>query len=277
MSDPWNQVELLVTVKAYPAISRKYGEAVCVAGIRTDTPSPEWVRLFPVDWRDRQRVEQFKKYDIIKLQGKAHGTDQRPETLRPNLSHGFEVVGHLPTGDGWARRRRHVEPLMIGSMCELVRRQKETGMSLGVFRPREIHDFTIEQNPSAGRTAGQDASLSQMPLFTPSGDGPTGDLEEVPFVFRYRFRCDEAGCRGHHQSLIDWEVGESWRRWRHSYPEDELKKRLREKWLDEVCGSDRDTAFFAGNIHRYPASFVIIGVFWPPKTTAALRDQLTLS
>src|ERR1700674_3007527 len=40
------QISLVVTVKAYPAISRKHGEAVCVAGIRTDTPEPRWVRLW---------------------------------------------------------------------------------------------------------------------------------------------------------------------------------------------------------------------------------------
>jgi hypothetical protein len=34
-------ISLLVTVKGYPAISKRYGEAVCVAGIRTDTPRPE--------------------------------------------------------------------------------------------------------------------------------------------------------------------------------------------------------------------------------------------
>src|SRR5260221_1049485 len=37
-------VSLVETVKAYPAISQKNGEAVWVAGIRTDT-TPEWVRL----------------------------------------------------------------------------------------------------------------------------------------------------------------------------------------------------------------------------------------
>src|SRR5713226_2623428 len=34
-----DRISLLVTVKAYPAISQKYGEVVCVAGIRTDTPA----------------------------------------------------------------------------------------------------------------------------------------------------------------------------------------------------------------------------------------------
>jgi hypothetical protein len=31
------RISLLVNFKAYPAVSEKYGEVVCVAGIRTDT------------------------------------------------------------------------------------------------------------------------------------------------------------------------------------------------------------------------------------------------
>jgi len=31
----------MVTVKAYPTVSTKYGEAICVAGVPLDTPWPE--------------------------------------------------------------------------------------------------------------------------------------------------------------------------------------------------------------------------------------------
>jgi len=34
---------VLVTVLAYPSVSTKCGEAVCVAGIRLDTPQPSYV------------------------------------------------------------------------------------------------------------------------------------------------------------------------------------------------------------------------------------------
>ena len=51
MSD-WEVMEVLVTVKAYPSVSGTYGEAVCVAGVRLDTPTPHFVRFFPVGYRD---------------------------------------------------------------------------------------------------------------------------------------------------------------------------------------------------------------------------------
>ena len=39
---------ILVTVKTYPTLSRKYGETVCTAGIREDGT---WVRIYPVPFR----------------------------------------------------------------------------------------------------------------------------------------------------------------------------------------------------------------------------------
>jgi hypothetical protein len=44
-------MRLLVTVKAYPQPSKRYGETVCVAGVRIDTDIPSWVRLYPVAYR----------------------------------------------------------------------------------------------------------------------------------------------------------------------------------------------------------------------------------
>ncbi len=77
-------IEMVVTVKAYPSISTKYGETVCVAGIRTDTPGPEWVRLYPLVYRDLQFDLRFTKYQRITLEV-ADASDPRPESLKPNL------------------------------------------------------------------------------------------------------------------------------------------------------------------------------------------------
>ena len=45
-------VDVLITVKSYPAPSRTYKETVCVAGIQL-TPTPHrFIRLFPIRFRD---------------------------------------------------------------------------------------------------------------------------------------------------------------------------------------------------------------------------------
>ncbi len=38
---------VLVTVKTYPCPSDRYGESVCVAGVRLDRDVPEWIGCTP--------------------------------------------------------------------------------------------------------------------------------------------------------------------------------------------------------------------------------------
>ena len=42
------QEEILITVKTYPTLSKKYHELVCTAGVNTEG---EWRRLYPVQFR----------------------------------------------------------------------------------------------------------------------------------------------------------------------------------------------------------------------------------
>ena len=60
----FSRVRLMVTVKAYPNISQRHGEVVCVAGIRTDQAQPAWVRLWPVQFRDLAFADRFEKVAI---------------------------------------------------------------------------------------------------------------------------------------------------------------------------------------------------------------------
>jgi hypothetical protein len=103
------RISLLINVKAYPAISQKYGEVVCVAGIRTDTPQPEWVRLYPVAFRDLPFASRFKKYQHVDLEATKHGGDNRPETYRPNLDT-LRVGDLLDTRRNWALRWPFIDP-----------------------------------------------------------------------------------------------------------------------------------------------------------------------
>lgn len=143
--DAWTTetLRLLVTVKAYPAVGKKHGEAVCVAGI--DVDSPRWVRLYPVPFRDLPNPNRFKKYETIELQARKAATDQRPESYTPNTGSIMVVRKSLPAGKA-RERRAYVEPLASASMCEIRRRRETDGTSLGVFRPAELLDFEVEED-----------------------------------------------------------------------------------------------------------------------------------
>ncbi len=242
-------------------MSKRHGEVVCVAGIRTDTPTPEWCRLFPVPFRDLPFSAQFRKYQRIRLEVERPGSDRRPESYKP-LVNTLECVGEpLDSKKKWGKRRPLVEPLVVESMCEILRRQKVDRTSLGVFRPADVEDFTIEPD-----TAEWDAER-QFIVDQPSllYEGRSG-LEKIPYRFKYHYRCSDPDCRGHHQSIVDWELAQAMRSWRWKYRRDDvLLAKIRELWFERMCGEDKDTMLFVGNQHQAPDAFLVLGVFWPPK------------
>jgi hypothetical protein len=257
--DVAESIELLVTVKAYPSISKRYKEAVCAAGIRTDTDVPQWVRLYPVQFRDLAFTRRFKKYDVVRVEV-SPASDGRPESVKPNCDT-LTQLRWVNSKRKWAERRQYVEPLVSGSMCEILERQRADKTSLGVFRPAEVVDFVIEDvDPSRGED--QQGIADQPSLLLPD----KSSLEELPVRFKYHYRCSHEGCSGHTQTIVDWELAESYRSWRRRYRDEALlRSKLRERWFDVVCGPDRDTALFVGNQFRNPRGFLVLGVFWPPR------------
>lgn len=251
------RVRVMVTVKAYPTLSKQYDETVCVAGVRIDTRVPHHVRLFPVPFRDLERAKQFKKYDVIEVDVTSHGRDSRPESRRPALDT-LQVVGHEPSDGGWKSRARWIRPLVADSLCQIRRDQAKHGTSLGVFRPAEIKDFRLVE--AEGWSPWQEMMASQMNIFDPERKR----LEEVPYRFIYRFRCADDACREHKIGLLDWEAGAAYLNWRRRYPPGVLEEKIREKWWGDIAGPGKDLHFFVGNMHKRPAQFMLLGAFYPP-------------
>ena len=263
----WEEMELLVTVKAYPSVSVKYGEAVCVAGVRLDGPVPEWVRLFPVGFRGLPREQQFRKWQRVRLRAQRHSTDRRRESYRPDVD-SFRLGEVLPAGGCWPARRPLVERLEGPTMCELYRGRRGggDGPSLGFVRPREVLDVVVRA--ADGWTGAQQARLAQVSLL---GERQR-ELVKPAHSFAYRWVCEQQGCRGHTQSIADWELGESYRSWRGT--EREVIEDVRRKWLGVLCDPKRETLFFVGDQHQHPGGFMVLGVFYPEYRPD--RDQLAL-
>jgi hypothetical protein len=259
----------LVTVKAYPSVSTRYGEAVCVAGVRLDAEPHEWVRLFPVRFRELPRHQRFRKYQIIRLRVTKHSGDSRRETWRPDID-SIELGDFVPAGGAWERRRELLEPLIGPTMCQLNqgRANGASGHSLGLIRPAEVHKLSI--SAETDWSPGQRATVGQGNLLTQKTD-----LVKPAHAFSYQYRCEEPGCRGHAQKIVDWELGEVYRSW--TYPQADLFEQIRQKWLDMMFADHRETFLFVGDMHRRPGSFLTLGTFFPERRPSAeqLRLQLT--
>lgn len=147
-------------------------------------------------------------------------------------------------------------------MAEVFADHERSGVSLAAVEPGEILDFVVSPKPvkevNELRTKAA-LQAAQGDLFSLENKQP---LEPIPFDFHYVVRYpDESKPR--RLKLIDWEVNQAWRSWRNEYPNAE--ERIRDKWLNDVAGPNRDPLFFVGNQHRFPDQFLLLSVFWPPR------------
>jgi len=92
-------------------------------------------------------------------------------------------------------------------------------------------------------------------------------VEQIPYDFYYIFKCSGIkSCPGHKLLIVDWEMGQCYRRWRHKYPNEKtLFEKIEERWLG-MCSETKDTYFYVGNMQRFPKNFMVLGVFCPPKS-----------
>jgi hypothetical protein len=145
-----------------------------------------------------------------------------------------------------------------------------------MFRPREVTELVVEEverDPEKSEMA--EAFAAQASLL---GDADLQQqrraLEQIPYRFQYRYLCAADGCPGHLQSIVDWEIAAHFRRIR---DRNDWRQKMRERWLDEMCGPGKETAFIVGNQHQHPDGFLVLGVWWPPADPTREAGQLSLS
>ncbi len=248
----------------YPHPSRGYSELVCTAGI---TRSLEWVRLYPVDYRYRARNQQFRKYQWINvgLAERGAGNDNRRESRRPDTD-SIRILGEpLSTDHGWRERREIIDKMPVRTVNQLKALYDSENTSIGIVRPTEMLDVKIEPADPEWKPEWQ-ALFNQLTLF---GDAPK-DLAKIPFKFSYVFRCEDND-KPHYAMIEDWELGVLCLKERQRKGSEELAAQsVREKFLS-LFSKDRDSLLFMGTTFPWN-SWVVIGVFYPPKQSQQLLD-----
>jgi hypothetical protein len=249
---------VLITVKAAPNPSTSYGETVCVAGIRIDPGYERWVRLYPVSFRDLERTEQFRKYQVVHLRATPNQRDRRIESWRPNRESITPGVFLKP----WASRRPYIDPYIQESMCAIHRavNRHVVAPSLAAVRPKRVRNLIIKHHPGWSTTE-QAKIENYVNQYDLTGRSRTA-LEAPRFRGWYSYVCWEPSCRGHQQGILDWEFVTFQRNSRRMNDED-LICALRHKFLTELCSSTRDVAFYVGNQAKREQTFSVLGVYYP--------------
>ncbi len=163
-------------------------------------------------------------------------------------------------------RERILAPVRRSSLCEIERERAENGHpTLGLFRPARINGLKITASEKQNWTSRELAILAQ-PRLDLGGSTPRQQLEKIPFEFRYEFECADPSCKGHAMMCTDWEMGQAWRSWRRygTKWEEKFRQRFERDMIER-----KDTSLFVGTMHQHPASWIIVGLFYPPKPSGS--------
>ena len=247
----------LIVVRTYPTPARTGVEVSCTAAI---TENGEWLRLFPVPWRLLGTDQRFRKYQWVELTV-TKARDPRPESykLKPD---GIKILHSLLPVHDWKERKEFIFPLRGHCLCCLVRQRNSQGHpTLGIFKLRKIECLVISPS-DPNWTPAQLAILRQGHLFIKN---PKAELQKVPFKFQYKFWCEDQGCTSHTLICTDWEMGQSWRKWKAQYGS-KWEEKFRQRYESDMI-QKYDTHFYVGTLNAHPHVWIIVGLFYPPKST----------
>ncbi len=248
---------VLVVAMTYPHPSETHQELVCTAGI---TEGREWVRLYPVDYRYLPNSQKFKTYQWIQVDLLPHSqrNDKRKESRKPKVD-SIRLGEWLSTRNEWRERRQIINPMPHHTLNELKLLYKRERASLGILRPKRVLDVEIRPDKSEWKPRWR-TLFSQYRLF-----GQQKPLRKIPYKFYYIFECKDS-VAPQRAMIEDWGLGVLFLKESDRLGSDDAAaKSVKEKYLSELCGRDKDTRFFMGT--RFPYNtWLVIGVFWPPKS-----------
>lgn len=268
------RMKVLIVVKAYPALSKKYKETVCTAGI---TEEGKWIRIYPIPFRRIDYAKRFQKYEWVELNLQRNLSDFRLESYRPfdlNLKDIVSFGDIKPDRDAWIERRKHILKKVYNNLNELISEAKNNNIltSLAVFKPTKIIDFVYEEterNWNKEKLEYLKSQQLQLNLFDNENSLDISEFEivsKLPYKFSFEF-LDNAGRRSK-LMIEDWETGMLYWNSLARHEGDELKacEDVKKKYFNDFALT-KDYYFILGTtkLHHLvaPNPFVIIGDFRP--------------
>ena len=269
------KAKVLITVKTYPLPSRSYTELVCTAGL---LDGEKWIRLYPIPFRFLQdEQKKYPKYSWVELNLTRNTSDFRPESYSPKLGvdEPIKVLQQIGTDNDWAARKSYVLKEVFTSMNNLIELAKDPNQrkSLATLKPSRLIDFVIEEDEREWKPKWLE-DLKQLNMFElPTQHDHKKLIRKLPYKFSYRF-FSEGDKEPRKMMIEDWEIGALfWNCLRNNDGDEHAALKLvKQKYLEEF--SQKDLYLFVGTTKQFhnvaPNPFVIIGVFYPPKSDQPL-------
>lgn len=268
-----HEEKILITVKTYPTLSKKYKELVCTAGIKEDG---NWIRIYPLPFRFLKGENKFAKYQWISLLVEKNKRDHRPESFNAVDIGNIDVGERIKTGKlrDWEERKKYVLKNVKYDLAELIKGAHNNDYSLAVFKPKEVLDFSVEETSNDNffnKKEIIEEQLKQGSLL----NGMNADDEDmiktlmpkIPYKFKYKFRDEQNKISN--LMIEDWEVCQLYLSYiQKGFPHDEAFSKVKAKYLDDFYKT-KDLHFFLGTTLTFhnkkaPNPYVIVGTFHPP-------------
>jgi hypothetical protein len=201
--------KVLIVVKTYPTLSKKYDELVCTAGILEDG---SWVRIYPLPFRKLEYENRYKKYQWMTLPLVKNRSDSRPESYKVGDIDKISLGDYIGTKNEWNERKKVIleKNHIYRNLGELITKAHDNELSLAIFKPSKILDFVVEKTKREWSQENLDLlnqKASQFSLFDSVEKVEKEFLivKKLPYKFSYHF-IDEAG-RESTLMIEDWEIG----------------------------------------------------------------------
>jgi hypothetical protein len=264
--------KILIAVKTYPVLSKKYTELACTAGFKEDG---SWVRIYPIPFRLLKINNRFRKYQWIELSLIKNRKDPRPESYKPYNIDDIKLLNTVRTDNNWAERRKLIleNNKIYTDLSELIYlANNDNKLSLAIFKPAKIIDFIAEQTSREWDKSILQALNMQLKQGNLFEDKEIERIKEefkimpkLPYKFSYRF-IDQADTEST-MIIEDWEIGQLYWNCVKNYSKKEALLKVKEKYFNDFA-NNKDLYLFLGTTRQFHGwaknPFVIIGTFHPP-------------
>jgi len=257
--------KILILCKTYPSPSGKHSETSCVAGVKSNG---DLIRLYPIPFRLINPNQRFKKWQWVNVHYVKAKKDHRPESNAVVID-AIECIGEpLTTKNNWQARREAIQNVItFSSFAELESNRQSNGNTLAFLKPTKIRSLDIRKVKDPNWTKEELDKLlgyqKQAGLFD---DEPKDIklLQKLPYDFYYNYVCEVDGIEYEHtHKIVDWEAGALYWQCVNKYGDD-WEAPFRNKLETEL--PNKELLFLMGTIHRFPDTWLIISLVYPPKT-----------
>lgn len=267
LATQYETTRLLILANTYPVPSSKYIETNCVAAV---TQQGELRRLFPIPYRLLEGSQKFKKWEWIEGRiAKATG-DNRPESYRLDVD-SIQRIGQISTKSNWSERLPFIMPHIVPGPDFLEARRVEQGNTLGIVMPSKLLGLQLERVNQPDWSPAELEKLRSYGLFDSPDVRQRIPLRKLPFRFYYHYEFETSdGPKTYKHMLTDWEAGALFWRCQRDYG-DKWEDCLRTKL--EVEMAQKDLLFMMGTMHRFPDTWLIVSMIYPPSGATGAAQQ----